>query len=275
MQIPRALRVATPFAVSLIALVVLGGPLASAQPRDCAPVERGPLRPGQVVTGEIDDCRRSEIWTFDGIEGQALTISMEQTLPPSFASIDLDPFLRLFGPGDDGEEMLLAQNDDGGYGFNARIQYILGASGRFRIMATAVAETSGDYQLWYTFVGLGASHRGTIRSGDSVSGLLDASNPEDSWTFEGRAGQRVLIAMRRTQPLSLDSLFLDPLLFLLWTDENGVDIVEELSDDSQDELDATILATLERGGRYRIVATRLGDSFGRYRLTFQVQDPGR
>jgi len=273
-SIRRAVRIAMLVAAPL-ALVALGRPAVAAQPRDCAPVERGPLRPGEVVTGEIDDCRRSEIWTFDGVEGQALTISMEQTLPPSFASINLDPFLRLFGPGDEGEEMLLSQNDDGGYGFNARIQYVLGASGRFRIMATAVAETLGDYQLWYTFVGLGASDRGTIRPGESVSGLLDASNPEDSWTFEARGGQRVLIAMRRTQPLSLDSLFLDPLLFLLWRNENGVHIVEDLSDDSQDELDATILVTLERSGRYRIVATRLGDSFGRYTLTFQVQDPSR
>jgi hypothetical protein len=106
------------------------------------------------------------------------------------------------------------------------------------------------------------------------SGQVDAANPEDSWTFEGRAGQRVLITMRRARPLSVDSLFLDPLLFLFRTDENGVDVVESLSDDSQDELDATILVTLERSGRYRIVATRLGDSFGRYELTFEVQSPG-
>ena len=275
MQLRHALRVALLCSVVLLASPALGGATAVAQPRDCAPAERGPLRPGQIVTGQIDDCRRSELWTFDAVEGQAVMISMEQTLPPSFASIGLDPFLRLFRVSDGGEEMLLTQNDDAGYGFNARIQYVLAASGRFRIMATSVAETFGDYQLWYTFVGLGASDRGAIRAGQIVSGLVDAANPEDSWTFDGRAGQRVLITMRRTRPLGLDSLFLDPLLFLFRTNEDGVDVVEELSDDSQDELDATILATLERSGRYRIVATRLGDSFGRYELTFQLQDLGR
>jgi hypothetical protein len=270
-----ALRGALVVPLCLLAFLLLGGVAASAQPADCGPVERGPLLPGQIVTGRIDDCHRSEIWTFDGVEGQAVIISMEQTEPPSFASVDLDPFLRLFAPGGDGEEQLATQNDDAGYGFNARIQFILGASGRYRIVATAIAETFGDYQLWYTFVGLGASDRGTIRSGQSYAGLIDAANPEDSWTFEGRAGERVLIAMRRTRPLSVESLFLDPLIFLFRTDENGVDVVEELSDDEQDELDALVVATLSRGGRYRIVATRIGESFGRYELTFQVQAPDR
>jgi hypothetical protein len=259
----------------LITLLAAGAGTAMGQQGECGPVERGPLRPGQIVAGRIDDCHRSEIWTFDGVEGQAVMISMEQTEPPSFASVDLDPFLRLFAPSQDGEERLASQNDDAGYGLNARIQYILTATGRHRIVATAIAETLGDYQLWYTFVGLGATDRGAIRSGQSFSGQIDAANPEDSWTYEGHAGERLLIAMRRTRPLSLESLFLDPLIFLLHTDENGVDVVEELSDDAQDELDALIVTTLPRSGRYRIIATRIGDSFGRYQLTFEVQEPGR
>ena len=108
--------------------------------------------------------------------------------------------------------------------------------------------------------------------GEAILRIL--KSPSD-WTFEGRAGQRVLITMRRTRPLSLDSLFLDPLIFLMRTDESGVDVVESLSDDAQEELDAEILTTLERDGRYRIIATRIGDTFGRYVLTFQLGDAGR
>src|SRR5262249_34970107 len=200
MKVWRAKLVSLLAVACAIAAAVGNAPPAVAQPGDCGPIEHGSLRPEEIVSGHIDDCHRSESWTFQGVRGQALMVSMEQTLPPNFASIELDPVLRLFGP--DSAETPVAQNDDGGYGFNSLIQYILDATGTFRIVATSITDTSGDFQLWYSFVGLNATDHGTIRAGETVSGRIDATNPEDAWTFEGHSGQRVLIAMRRAQPLT-------------------------------------------------------------------------
>jgi len=258
------------------ALATITGPpgaTQASQPSDCGPVERGALRAGQTVSGRIDDCHREEIWTFDAARDQAVVISMARPSPPTFAGFSLDPFLRLFAPGD-ASTSAITSNDDGGYGVDARIEIVLEASGQYRVAATSIGGTFGDYTLTLTFIGMAATERGEIRPGQTVSGRIDADNPEDAWWFDGVRGQRVLISMQKVRPFTPDSIFLDPLLFLFRPAEGGVATIEDLSDDA-DELDAVIMRVLEQTGRYRIVATSIGDSFGAYRLTLQIDDTAR
>ena len=47
---------------------------------------RGDKGPSLLVNGHIDDCHSAESWTFQGVRGQALMVSMEQKFPPTFAS---------------------------------------------------------------------------------------------------------------------------------------------------------------------------------------------
>ncbi len=249
-------------------------PAVAGQPPECGAVERGQIAHGQTVTGRIDDCRVEEVWTFEGVRGQAVVIEMEVPSPPTFGGLEMDPFLRLFAPSAEGRTTLAAENDDGGIGFNARIEHRLNATGRYRIVATSVGDSFGDYQLTLRFRGMSATERGEIRPDQSVTGRVDVQNPEDAWTFEGTRGQRVLISMEITRPVSLDSILLDPLLFLFAPEENGVSLIEDTDDDGGAEFDALIVRRLDRTGTYRIIATSVGQSFGQYRLTLRVEGTG-
>lgn len=262
-----------PFIPVLIMALVWAAPVAGAQTEECGPVERGMISPGEVVTGRIDDCHTEEIWWFDGMRGQAVIISMERPDPPTFGGLDMDPYLRLLAPTDEGGTTVEAENDDGGIGVNARIERRLGATGRYQIVATRFETAKGDYVLRFIVVGANATDRGMIKPDETVTGRLDGDNPEDAWWFDGVAGQRVLIALQRPRPMTLAGITLDPLLFLFSPENGGMTTVLEVNDDGGDQVDSLIVGRLEQTGRYRIVATRLGDSFGDYRLTLRIQDP--
>jgi hypothetical protein len=51
-----------------------------------------------------------------------------------------------------------------------------------------------------------------------------------------------------------------------------VTTIIEVNDDGGDEVDSLIVGLLEQSGRFRIVATRVADSFGDYRLTLRLED---
>lgn len=260
---------------ALIVMAVIAQPrtVVLAQPaQPCPSPERGMVTPGQTVTGRIDECHPEEFWTFQGVRGQAVIISMERPVPPTFAGLDLDPTLRLLGPPIGERTPTVAEDDDGGIGVDARIELVLRTTGTYRIVATSFERSTGDYVLRFRVLGLAATQRGEIRPGETVSGVLDAVNEEEVWTFEGTQGQRVLISMRRARPISLESIALDPLLFLMGPEQDGVAPIEDFDDDGGDVADSLIVRTLERSGTYRILATRLGDSFGTYQLTLQVQE---
>jgi hypothetical protein len=261
----------------ILALIAVPAALAQtgalAQPaQPCTSPERGQVSHGDVVTGRIDECHPEEFWTFEGVRGQAVIISMERPDPPTFAGLDLDPILQLLGPAI-GERMpMIAEDDDGGIGVDARIELVLRTTGTYRIVATSFERAAGDYVLRFRVLGMSATDRGAIQPGETVSGTLDAANEEEVWTFEARQGQRVLISLRRARPTSLESIALDPLLFLMAPEQDGTTPVEDFDDDGGDGVDAMIVRVLERSGTYRILATRLGDSFGTYQLTFQVEE---
>lgn len=261
--------------VLLLVVVCAASPrtMALAQPEQpCTSPERGPLEPGQTVTGRIDQCHPEEFWTFEGVRGQPVSISMERPDPPTFASLDLDPILRLLGPPIGERTPVVAEDDDGGIGVDARIELVLRTTGTYRIVATSFDRAAGDYVLRLKVLGMSATDRGAILPGETVSGRVDAENEEEVWTFEGMQGQRVLISMRRARPLTLESIALDPLLFLMAPEQDGITPVEDFDDDGGDAVDALIVRVLERTGTYRILATRLSDSFGAYQLTFQVEE---
>jgi hypothetical protein len=263
----------------LVSCVALRPPGAVAQPQDpgapqqaCEPVVRGMITPGETVSGRIDDCHQEEYWEFDGMRGQAVIISMDRPDPPTFGGVDMDPILRLLAPEQDGSRMMESENDDGGIGVNARIERRLMESGRYRIVATSFEAAAGDYELRLTIIGANATDRGTIRPDETVTGRIDAGNPEDAWWFDGVAGQRVLIAMQRPRPTTLEGITLDPLLYLFSPEDGGVTTIIEVNDDGGDEVDSLIVGLLEQSGRFRIVATRVADSFGDYRLTLRLED---
>ena len=247
----------------------------TAQPAACGRTDRGTIAHGETVTGRVDDCTPEEVWSFDGVRGQRVTISLARPSPPTFGGLTLDPLLRLLAPSGAGMEVVEEENDDGGIGPDALIDRALRETGRYRIVATRYEDSFGDYTLTFTLRGAAATDRGTIEPGETVVSRVDADNPEDAWWFDGVRGDRVLISMERPRPLSLAGITLDPYLFLFAPD--GVErlVVEEEDDDGGDGVNSLIVRTLEQTGRYLIVATRVGDSFGDYWLTLRTERPPR
>src|SRR6185369_14740533 len=99
------------------------------------------LEYGQITQGAIDDDTFQEEYTFEGSEGDIVTITMIDIS----ADDGLDPLLILFDP--DGNEAI--RNDDGDSSvvgqFNSQIlNFTLPADGTYTIIATRFSQESGN-----------------------------------------------------------------------------------------------------------------------------------
>lgn len=108
---------------------------------------------------------------------------------------------------------------------------------------------------------------GTLSYGDTVSGTISEEQLEARYTFEGHAGETILVSMNRIGE------GLDPFLYLLLP--NGSVILSD--DDSGGNLNALIGPyRLPEDGVYTIVATRFmresSTGAGEYRLTLQLAE---
>jgi hypothetical protein len=160
--------------------------------------QRGtPIQYGQTVTGTISDATVFQQYTFSGRAGDTVIITME-TL-----SGNLDPLLLL----GDADLNLIAEDDDGGGGFNARLEIVLPADGVYVIQATRygqgtnLGQSSGDYRLTLSSGqqtgGSGGLRRGGLLSaldfGDTERGTLDADSLFHLFWFQARAGDQVTL----------------------------------------------------------------------------------
>lgn len=230
---------------------------------------------GAAVTAEIDeDDPQSDEYrgyhdpiTFDGEEGQAVTIRMDAAYRhhpgpygPERPTDDgeeqmADPYLLLVGP--DGD--VIARNDDTDHSLNAAIQgIVLPDDGEYTIVATSYGdEQTFQYRL-DTSVENEDSAGTDLRSIDlnsSAVGEIDKADPYDRdrrgfhepVTFEGSAGQTVRVEMG-SRPGDTYLMLLDP---------SGNVIAE--NDDSFG-LNSTIeRVTLPEDGEYTIVATSFSE----------------
>lgn len=98
---------------------------------------------GVSTSGAITSGDSGDIYYFNGTGGQRITVVMNRT-----GGTLLDPFLAVWDP--DGN--LMAFNDNGGGGVNARVNLlILPRTGRYRIMAMkAGANQTGPYSISVT-----------------------------------------------------------------------------------------------------------------------------
>ena len=94
------------------------------------------LEYGDTVTGMIDSGAK-EFWGFDGIAGDFVVLELN-----AVDTDKLDSYLELMGP--HGE--IIARNDDGGDGYNARINVELPEDGNYTIIASPYSG-EGLYEL--------------------------------------------------------------------------------------------------------------------------------
>jgi hypothetical protein len=200
----------------------------------------------------IEQGRPVHVWTLQGVAGQRATIRLE--------SDDYDAFLYFFGPGMN--EALT--DDDGGAGTDSELTVTFPASGTFTVGAAALSSGStGSYTLVVQppldLATLPTEGR-QLRSGSVVEGVLRDGDlvvegqPSQAWSFQARAGQVATI--------DLISEDFDSYLRIF-----GPGLSMGLSDDdSAGDLDSRIEVSFPQDGVYRVIASSLGGSTGRYTL---------
>lgn len=152
---------------------------------------RGALPYNSGQRGSLGQSNRcGDRWTFDGTAGDRVTIAMNSSA--------FDTYLELWRG-----SSTVTTNDDGGEGLNSLIEdFVLPQSGTYTIWARSFGHSgSGAYSISLSggppscnFSDGNAA--GTIPYNSSRSGTIGANNRcGDRWTFSGRAGDIVVIAM--------------------------------------------------------------------------------
>jgi hypothetical protein len=220
------------------------------------------IKLGKQATGTLNDQDPKlrgrgpyQMWKLRGKRGQRIMIDM--------ASSSFDTYLMLRTA----EGILLARDDDGGDGNNARIRTILPRSGTYSIVATSFgAGASGDYSLtvgeWLVPDAPAAGQAQSLTMGQTRDGLLEPGDDltgdgpyQDQWTFELAEGARFRVEMRSSD--------IDAYLILL-----GPDGATLATNDDGSGRDAVIAMRAARAGRYTALATTYGDMpvVGAYRI---------
>lgn len=198
---------------------------------------------GASVTGALttNDCRLSD---SSFVQTYEVNITTEALLEIEMSSSDFDAYLFLV---DAAGQTVLAEDDDGGLGTNARILYNF-RPGRYRIVANSFARNSvGSYLL-----ALRPAPPGCIPRPVSFPSVQQGTLSTTSCRLDDDSRSEfyeVTLSQRTSVVLTLSSTRFDAVLAVL--DANG-DVVA-IDDDSGEGVNARIEGVLEPG-RY-IVAT--------------------
>jgi hypothetical protein len=233
------------------------------EPLDLTPV--GELEYGVEVYGTITVSDYEDRWTFEGEQGETISLIMEAT-----SGSILDSYLRLL----DAQGAELASSDDYGYSSNSRIEgFDLPSGGTYTVVATRFGAIQGETYGGYALLLMQGIPEppppdGELRYGDTVEGEIDDQNYQDRWVFQGAEGDLATIRMERVDGE------LDSILILLGPDDTEV----YYDDDSGGDLNALIRGfMLPEDGSYTIVASRLGErsgtSAGGYTLALVEEEP--
>ncbi|NPV67006.1 MAG: hypothetical protein HPY64_07670 [Anaerolineae bacterium] len=219
-----------------------------------ATIGGGSISIGQTVTGQINNTTYEQDWTFDGTAGDTVTVTMIST------GGDLDPYLSLL----DSAGMELVSNDDSVIplrnSLDSQLSFILPATGRYVIRASRFAgsdgSSSGTYELTLSAGGPFSSST-PISINQTVTGEISNTSFGQVWSFEGQAGQVVVITMRAT------SGDLDSTLTLMDATGATLDYNDDAEDPAVGGYNAQIPRyTLPASGTYYIYAARYGGQSG-------------
>jgi hypothetical protein len=230
----------------------------------------GYIEAGQTVQGRLHSGSRVrsddsyyDLYLYQGSPGERIVIRMR--------SSSFDTYLS-WGPWDGRQVSVEANDDDGDGGTDSRLEVTIGSTGVYGIMANTLSSSqTGSYTLSLERAaapGTSTQSVSTIRPGMTVQSRLQSGSRlrsdgsyYDLYTFEGSAGDRVIITMRSTE---FDA-------YLSFGPYEGGDVtIEQSDDDSGGGTDSRIEATLARAGTYGIMANSLGSGeTGAYSLTLE------
>jgi hypothetical protein len=192
---------------------------------------------------------RRDVWSFPAVAGERLTLVLNTNGPTR---------LQVARPSGDWEQTRSTRGQDVGLSFEPA------ETGTYQ--AVVFVDTSQPIQyslaLDHGFGPL-VVNKGPVALGQPVRGEIRLAGGRDLYTFEGRQGQQVRIALDRPSRSQLD-----PYLELL--DPDGRTLAED--DDSGGDLNALIQVALPRTGTYTVVARGFEDTAGPYVLTVALSD---
>jgi hypothetical protein len=162
----------------LFLLLLLFG-LMSVTP-DVVAQDGGPIAVGQVVAGEITSEKPRDVYTFDGVAGETLVITMDA------AQQGLDSYIELTGP--NGEYFF---NDDRDGTLNSLLPIILPTTGTYTLLATRCCgenqgQSIGPYELFIEQIEVTP-----VVAGEPVTIVVNDSQPYVYLSFTGET-DRVL-----------------------------------------------------------------------------------
>lgn len=158
--------------------------LQQAPPPDSGP--RSGTQYGQLERGGVNDDGFSETWSFSGLSGDVVQVTVETT------SGNLDPAAKLYAP----DGTVIASGDDE-VGLNTRFSASLPVDGDYTVevmrFGGALDPTEGNYALLvdrlYHFEL--STPQFIISYGERAAGTVDAENSTDVWQFMGFAGDTI------------------------------------------------------------------------------------
>jgi hypothetical protein len=202
---------------------------------------------GETINGELTSAASSDVYQFDGHEGDVISVRL--------SSSDFDSFVTV----SDSTRMELASDDDSGGDRNALLAgYILPATGTYLITARSYQPNSeGAYTLELNTVEMSP-----IAYNSQVEGEMADSSLY--YTFDGKAGD--VINARLNSGGAMDTLF------NLRSPEG---YIVQWDDDSGDLLDPEFRnVTLDHDGMYTLVVQpAVVDTYGNFSLIFEAEEP--
>lgn len=251
-----------------LGLMMLCATAAAGQTRiEAGETVSGALTPGD---GRMVSGARFDLWTYSGVRGERIVVALR--------SIQFDAYIMVQAyPG--GSRPLLARDDDGGSGSDARVELTLpetddylitvttaerGETGAYRlsvqsnrtaahasrivpVSATAAAKLAGDSKSPES------DAPGVLLPGRTVAGTLnlDARGPlgaaEGDWRYAGRAGETITLDLRSSE--------FDPFLTLYSLGRQSVTRVAQ-DDNGGGGLNSRIVYRIPEDGEYVARAER-------------------
>ena len=212
--------------------------------------EAGRIDFQETKNGDLYPRDDTDEWTFEGTAGQDIVITLQAA-----GGSDLDTMLDLRAPSGTIED----SNDDSGGTYNSRIDRSLAETGTYTIVARGYSGAAGAYDLTLDAgVGHVADEGGPIAISESMTSELHPRDDTDEWTFEGTAGQEVVITLQAAGNSGLDTI-------LDLRAPSGT--IEDSNDDSGGTYNSLINRILAETGTYTIVARGYSGASGAYALS--------
>jgi uncharacterized protein YjdB len=219
---------------------------------------------GQTLSGTLgtSDCRLADQTVLQAFR---LSLSTTTTLEIQMASNAIDSYLFLT----DAQGNILAEDDDGGTGNNARVLFTFAAGNYFILANTFDPNTYGTFQVTVTEAPLPCISARVIALPGAAPGVLSTTG--SCRLNDDRYYDAYVFSLGQTQTVRFDltSNAVDPFLFLV--DQNGNAVAQD--DDAGTGANSRIEVQLTPGQYFAFVTAR-PNQLGAYRLDVNsVIDP--